>query len=69
MEAKIIAIGNSKGIRHSNVVNRTIVISPVKNVRDGWEDAAKRMAKAGDDADLFNGLPPTLEADEEEWTW
>jgi antitoxin MazE len=84
MQAKIIKIGNSKGLRipkaileqckMENIVNLTVeegklVITPYKNPREGWEEAARKLAASGDDSLLdaeYVGYP--LDNDDE-WEW
>lgn len=83
MKVKLIAIGNSRGIRlpasvikecelgeelELRVENGNVVISRLSGARDGWEAAFKNMATAGDDAPLMD---ETLDNafDIEEWTW
>lgn len=85
MQAKIISIGNSKGVRipkamleechiqadqevNLSVVDDTIVISPLKKPRQGWEEAFRQSGKA-EREDLWEELPPALEGDEAEWQW
>mgnify|MGYP002626526158 CR=1 FL=1 len=83
MKAKLIAIGNSKGVRLPRAVidecgfgeeielrveRGTVVLAPARGAREGWDDAFRGMAAEGDDAPL---LPDRLEHDwdEEEWEW
>ena len=83
MKADLIRIGNSRGIRIPKAVieqcgfDRTVelrvegnslVITPGRTVREGWDEAFKRMAEQGDDAPL---LPEDLtnRFDESEWEW
>lgn len=83
MKSKIIDIGNSKGIRipktlleesglysevELHVEKRKIIIESIKRSREGWDEAFKKMAKAGDyklidRADIQN----TWDMDEWEW--
>jgi antitoxin MazE len=81
MEAKLIQIGNSKGIRiphkilsqsridgriELTVKNGAIVLRPIKKTpREGWACAAKKMHAEGDDRLL---LPDAL-GDDEELDW
>jgi antitoxin MazE len=81
MIAKVVRIGNSKGIRipkplleqceisesvNLQVEGNRIVLTPAKQrPRQGWEEAAKRMREAGDDELL---IPDVLPDDPEvEW--
>jgi antitoxin MazE len=83
MRAKLISIGNSKGVRIPRSVIKecgfgdevemrvdagVVVLAPARGPRDGWDAAFKRMTAAGDDALLI----PDIEDhswDKEEWTW
>jgi len=83
MKAKLVAIGNSKGVRLPRSVIEecgfgdevemrvdavTVVLAPARGPRDGWDAAFERMAEAGDDALL---IPDTLDHgwDRDEWKW
>lgn len=82
MKAKLISIGNSKGIRipmailkQCNIENEVdlevekekIVIKPVKTKpRDGWDDAFRLMREKKDDALLID---ETLNIAMENWEW
>jgi len=83
MKAKLVAIGNSKGVRLPRSVIEecgfgdevemridagTVVLAPAHAPREGWDAAFARMAEAGDDALL---IPDTLEHgwDTDEWKW
>jgi len=83
MKAKVIKIGNSKGIRIPKpmlqecglgeevelVVNEDkIIIYPINKVRGGWEEAYKNMADIGDD-DLIDQANIQTAWDEDEWEW
>ena len=84
MRARVIKIGNSQGLRipkpileqtgimddvEIEVVKNQIIIRPVKNAREGWEDAFKVMGEKGDDQ-LITGDENILHSwDEEEWQW
>jgi len=78
MRARVIKIGNSQGLRipkpileQTGIMNdveievekNQIIIRPVKNVRDGWDDAFKVMGEKGDDENISQSW------DEEEWHW
>ena len=71
MEAKIIQIGNSKGLRLSKAIldqynikdkvelkleKGQIVIKPVEEPRKGWRDAFQKMAENGDDKPLMDDV-------------
>ncbi len=80
MEANIIKIGNSKGVRLSKTIlekyqigekveiileKDQIVLKPLRSPREGWGEAFKKMHEAGDDQLL---IPDAFEEDSlEEW--
>ncbi|NTU42944.1 MAG: AbrB/MazE/SpoVT family DNA-binding domain-containing protein [Nitrospirales bacterium] len=82
MKAKLVSIGNSKGIRIPAAILRQcaiddtvdlqvekgrIIICPVKgNPRDGWDRAFRAMRERGDDAPL---LDEAVDAEVEDWEW
>jgi antitoxin MazE len=82
MKARIVQIGNSRGVRLPKPLlaeahlsdeveivarNGAIVISSAPRPRAGWADAAKRARARGDDRLLD---PPTsTRFDDEEWKW
>jgi antitoxin MazE len=83
MRARIVRIGNSRGIRipkalleeaglndevDLKVQDGTLVIAPVDRPRQGWDEAFAAMALAGDD-DLLDAAMTTSEFDEESWEW
>lgn len=78
MKTRIIQIGNSQGIRIPKVLleqsglsdevelkvkKEEIIITPVKNTRQGWEEAFRKMTEQGDDELLDAGEP----ADQSSW--
>lgn len=82
MKARIVQIGNSRGIRLPKVLLEEaqlaeevelaaepgrIVIKRTAKARAGWADAAKRMREAGDDR--LTGSPTPTRFDESEWKW
>ncbi len=82
MRAKLVRIGNSRGIRLPKPLieqaglsdevelearKGAIVISPVNGTRAGWEDAALVLHERGDDQ-LVDRHGSTR-FDEEEWEW
>jgi len=84
MRARVIKIGNSKGLRipkpileqtgimddvEVEVEKNQIIIRPVKDVRDGWENAFKLMRKKGDDELIIEDKNILHSWDEEEWQW
>lgn len=83
LTTRIIRIGNSKGIRIPKalleqmnageqvtlrVEDGELIVGPVDNPRQGWEQAFANMAAAGEDQLLF---PDNIanEWDEEAWEW
>ena len=82
MKARIVRIGNSRGIRLPKVLLEDaqlseevdlqaepgrIVIRRAARQRAGWASAARRMRERGEDQLLE---PPTsTRFDEKEWTW
>lgn len=80
MEVSIVQIGNSKGIRFSKTIiekynfrdkvelvleKGQLIVKPVSQPRQGWEEAFKKMAENGDDKLLFNDVFD--DEDLEEW--
>jgi antitoxin MazE len=83
MKAKIVRIGNSRGLRipkplleqtglsgevEIQVKDQSLVISALARRRSDWEPAFDAMAERGDDA-LLDELPITSPWDEAEWEW
>ncbi len=81
MKIDIIPIGNSKGIRIPKslleqcgfgitatieIQDKHLLLSPVAKPREGWDEAFKAMAAAGDDKLLET---PSTSFDENEWQW
>ena len=82
MRAKVVRIGNSKGIRlpkplieqvglteevELEVRDGAIVITPAEEPRRGWAEAAQTLAARGEDRLLDEPLPTVF--DREEWDW
>ena len=82
MRARIVRVGNSRGVRlpkplleeaglAEDVELRAepgrIVIESASRPRAGWADAARTMAARGEDEFLDDAIP--TEFDVEEWTW
>lgn len=82
MKAKIVRIGNSKGIRlpkpiidqvglveevDLEVRDGEIVISPAERVRSGWAAAARALTDRRQD-ELLDPFVPT-HFDDREWEW
>jgi antitoxin MazE len=83
VKARIVRIGNSQGVRipkplleesgisgevEIEVHDRQIIIRSAERPRQGWEQALRSMAEAGDDA-LLDDLPALSSWDDEEWEW
>lgn len=83
MRARIIKIGNSRGIRIPKTIldqtgimddveieieKKRIIIRPVINPREGWDAAFKVMGKMGDD-ELLVAENISHSWDNEEWQW
>lgn len=81
MKARIVRIGNSRGVRLPKVLieelglgddvelaaeNGALVIRPACRARAGWAEAAKRMAARGDG---LLDAPSSTRFDDEEWEW
>jgi len=81
MKIDIIPIGNSRGIRipkslleqcgfgksaQVEIEDNHLLITPVAQARDGWEEAFKAMAAKNDDQLLDT---PATAFDEGEWQW
>ncbi len=82
MQTRIVKIGNSQGVRipkplleatglagtvELEVAGDTIVIRPIRQVREGWATAAREIAMAGEDALLDE--PTETDFDRDEWSW
>jgi len=84
MRTRIVAIGNSRGVRIPKpLLEQTglsgdveiaakggaLLIRPIRKPRAGWSAAFREMARRGDD-ELFDNAPPSLSSwDEDEWQW
>lgn len=82
MKARLVRIGNSRGVRlpkllieevglsddvELQVRDGALIIRPLKVPRTGWAESAKALRAGGDDGLLD---PPTsTRFDEEEWDW
>ena len=84
MKARIVRIGNSKGIRIPKpLIEQTglsdevtieaqgnrLVIRAARRPRTGWAEAFQAMAAAGDDRLLDADGATSREWDEREWQW
>ena len=82
MKARLVRIGNSRGIRlpkplieqagltdevELRIHAGTITIRSAEGARAGWAEAAKLMHERGDDRLLHPPAPTRF--DEEEWSW
>ena len=82
MKTKIIQIGNSQGIRipktiieqcgfdnsvDMEVIDGSLILTPIKKVREGWEESFREMAANGDDKLLIDDAISTIE--DENWEW
>jgi antitoxin MazE len=82
LRAKIIKIGNSRGIRIPRVLleqaglvdevelivqENQLIIQPARIARQDWGEQFARMAERGDDRLLDEPTPTQF--DEEEWVW
>lgn len=81
VKARIVAIGNSQGIRipkplleqagiagdvELHAEHGRIVIAAARRARAGWADAAAQLRARGEDG-LLGTAPPSFDA--EEWAW
>ena len=84
MRARVVRIGNSQGIRipkplleqtgimddvELEVEKNQIVIRPVSNPREGWNNAFEAMAQKRDDTHIIGDENFSHSWDEEEWQW
>jgi antitoxin MazE len=84
MRAKIIKIGNSRGIRIPELFleqtklgdeveleaqGNQIIIRPTTSPRQGWDEAFHAMAEHGDDQLLDDELAGQTRWGHEEWEW
>jgi antitoxin MazE len=84
MKARIVRIGNSKGIRIPKpLIQQTglsdevtieaegnrLVIRAARRPRAGWGEAFRAMATAGDDRLLNGDVTTPSEWDRREWQW
>ncbi len=84
MKTRIVAIGNSRGVRvpkplldqtglsgevEISAEGGALVIRPARRPRAGWAAAFHEMARRGDDALLDHAAPGLSAWDEGEWEW
>ncbi len=82
MDAKLVKVGNSRGIRLPKalleqagleelvtlrIVEGGLIVEPRAAVRSGWSDAARAGSERGDDTD--GDLWPQTRFDDAEWDW
>ena len=83
MQAEIVKIGNSQGLRIPKTIlkqckiknkvnllvkNHSLIITASEDVRAGWEESFRQMAKNGDDK-LLDKDNIVHSWDEDEWKW
>ncbi len=83
LKAKVVKIGNSKGIRLPKVLmeqyditdeveleprDDALIIKPVKTARKGWDTAFREMHHNEDDIELIDDDVQT-EWEKSEWEW
>lgn len=81
MKTRIVKIGNSRGVRipkpllqqagleddvEMTLQGDALIIRPLRRIREGWADAFRAMAAAGDDGLLD---PPVPSRFDDDWTW
>ena len=84
MKARIVRIGNSRGVRipkplieetgldgevEIRVKDNSLVISPLSRPREGWSDAFESMATSGDDTLVHGEQTGASRWDTDEWEW
>jgi len=82
MKARLIRIGNSRGLRlpkplieeaglredvEVHVRGGALVVHSTRKPRRGWAEAARRMRERGDDR--LRDHPTATRFDDEEWRW
>ena len=82
VKARVVRIGNSRGIRipkvwlehlrlgeevELSVEKNALTIRPARRAREGWADAFRQMAAKGDDRLLDQ--PTSTKWQTEEWEW
>ncbi len=82
MRARIVRVGNSRGLRIPKVLleqagigeavdlaveNGSLVVRPARRPRDGWATTFQEMAEGGNDAVLDDDVPTAF--DQTEWEW
>ena len=82
MKAKLVRIGNSRGVRlprpliaeagllddvELSVKDHTIVIAPARSARHGWAEAARGMRTAEEDEPMATDVPTRFDEGERQW--
>jgi antitoxin MazE len=83
MKTRIVRIGNSKGVRipkplldqtgldgevEIEAQHNSLLIRAARKPREGWSQAFRQMAQAGDDR-IIDDLPNLSSFDKDEWEW
>lgn len=83
LRIRVVKIGNSRGLRLPKLLieqlgikdevevmaeGGALIVRPVRSAREGWDEAARRMAACGDDRLPDPEYLPTT-FDEQEWEW
>jgi antitoxin MazE len=84
IKSRIVKIGNSQGIRIPKLLleqtslegevelvleEDQIIVRPIQQVRQGWDEAFKVMGERADDGLLDGEALVSNDWDEEEWEW
>lgn len=84
VRTRIVKVGNSQGIRIPRflldqlglgeevelaVEGDQLIIRPLRQARQGWDEQFRQMAERGDDHLLDETALRLTEWDEEEWEW
>jgi antitoxin MazE len=82
MKARLVRIGNSRGVRLPKPLieeaglsdevevrarDGALIITPARRLRLGWAEAARRMREGGNDRLLDSPTPTRF--DDKEWQW
>jgi antitoxin MazE len=84
VRAKLVRIGNSRGIRIPKVVveqaglketvelevrKGQLLVRSARRAREGWEKQFRAMAERGDDAPIWDDARSLTSWDERDWKW
>lgn len=84
VRAKLVRIGNSRGIRIPKVVveqaglketvelevrKGQLLVRSARRAREGWEKQFRAMAEQGDDAPIWDDARSLTSWDERDWKW